>query len=151
MAVNWREFSEGGFHLVIPAPLRRMRLGSMFKGKIRKGTPETELVVLFNSDVSASMVSDWQKGFLKPPPFTEWEGLTWTYHSWGPSKSRAGGLESKFTQTAPNRCGRGHRWTITFPVGGKWVQLDIANGGGGLEWKEFEDIAQKIVQSVKAT
>jgi hypothetical protein len=148
--IKWREFSEGGFRLVIPEPMRRMRLGPLFKGNITKGIPETELLVLFNFEVSASMVSDCQKGFSKPPPFTEWEGSTWTYHSWGPSKSRTGGLEATVTQTGPNPCGRGHRWNITFPVDGKWVQLDIANGRGGLEWKTFEEIAQKIIQSVKA-
>lgn len=148
--INWREFSEGGFRLAIPEPLRRTRLGPLFKGKITKGVPETELLVNFDPAVSESMISDWQKASLRPPPFTEWEGLTWTYYSWGRSKTRKGGLESKFTQTAPNPCGRAHRWTIIFPVGGKWVQLDIANGGGGLEWKEFEDIAEKIIQSVEA-
>jgi hypothetical protein len=127
-----------------------MRLGPLFKGKIIKGAPETELVVLFDSAVSASMVSDCQTGFLKPPPFTEWEGLTWTYHSWGPSKTRAGGLEAKVTETAPNPRGRARRWNITFPVDGKWVQLDIANGRGGLDWNKFEDIAEKIIQSVEA-
>ncbi len=148
--IKWCEFSEGGFRLLIPEPLRRMRLGPLFKGKITKGRPDTELVVLFDSDVSDSIVSDCKKGFSKPPPFTEWEGLTWTYHSWGPSKTRAGGLESKFTQTAPNPCGRGHRWGITFPVNERWVQLDISNGGGGLEWKEFEEIAEKIIRGVNA-
>jgi hypothetical protein len=148
---KWREFSESGFRLLIPAPLQRNRIGPLFKGKITKGIRYTELVVLFEPVIAASVVREWQKAAKIPPPFTEWEGLIWTYYSWGASKTRAGGFESKSTQTAPNPCGRAHSWTIIFPVNGKWVQLDISNGYGGLEWKEFEDIAEKIIQSVEAT
>lgn len=123
--INWREFSEGCFRLQIPERLQRMRLGPLFKGEMTKGLADTELIVFFDPDVSDSMVSDCQQGFSKPPPFTEWEGHIWTYHSWGLSKTREGGLESKFTQTSVNPRSRGHRWGITFPVGGKWVQLGM--------------------------
>jgi hypothetical protein len=148
--MKWREYIEDGFCLIIPQPLRRTRLGPLFKGTITKGIPGTELLVNFTSDVNAYIINDWKKAALKPPPFTEWNGFIWTYYSWGASKTRAKGLESKFTQTASNQYGRGHSWTIIFPIVGKWVQLDIANGNGGLEWAEFEDIAEKIITSVEA-
>jgi hypothetical protein len=148
--IEWQEYKENGFRLLIPKALRRKRLGPLFKGKIIKKISATELVVLFDPEVSSDRVSDCKKGFSKPPPFTEWEGLKWTYYSWGDSKTRIGGFESKFTQTAPNLCGRGHRWGITFPVSGKWVLLDISNGYGGLDWEEFEELAEKIIKSVEA-
>ncbi len=147
--IEWQEYIENGIRLLIPKILRKQHLGPLFKGNLKRGVFKTELVVFVDSEVSASMLSDCQKGFSKPPPFTEWEGSTWTYHSWGASKIRVGGLESKFTQFGPNLRGRGHRWSITFPIGRKWVQLDIGNGKGGLEWKEFEDIAEKIIKSVE--
>jgi hypothetical protein len=149
--IKWREFTEGGYRLAIPEPLRRNRLGPLFKGKINKGRPDTELVVLFDFAVSEDKVDEFQKASMKPPPFPEWEGLTWTYYSWGASKTHAGGFEAKATQTAPNARGRAHSWSTTFPVDGKWVQLDIMNGFGGLDWKEFEDIAETIIQSVEVT
>jgi hypothetical protein len=151
MVIKWREFSEDGFRLMIPESLRRMHLGPLFKGKIVRAMPDTELVVVFDPEVSVSYLSDCQQGFSKPPPFTEFGGLTWTYHIWGASKTRTGGWEAKVSQTASNPRGRGYRWGITFPINAKWIRLDIANGGGGLEWKEFEEIGEKIIQSVEAT
>jgi hypothetical protein len=127
-----------------------MRLGPLFKGTITKGIAETELIVTFDFEVSESYLNDCKQGASKPPPFTEWSGLKWIYHIWGSSKTRPGGWEVKSEETAPNRYGRSYRWGITFPIDGKWVRLDIANGYGGLEWKEFEDIAERIIKSVEA-
>ena len=109
--INWREVHESGFRLKIPETLRRMRLGPLFKGRIVKGAPSTELVVLLNPEVSATYLSDCRQGFSKPPPFTQWEGSTWTYHIWGASKTRPDGWEIKTSETVPNPCGRAYRWT----------------------------------------
>jgi hypothetical protein len=127
-----------------------MRLGALFRGNIIRGQPDTQLVVLFDCAVNATRVRDLHKASMKPPPFTEWEGLKWTYFIWGLSNTRPGGFEAKSTETAPNPRGRSHSWTITFPINGEWVELAITNGGGGLEWNAFEEIGSTIIRSVEA-
>ena len=128
-----------------------MRALSLFKGKVTKGQPDTELVVVFNPDVSPSMVNQVQEASTRPP-FTGSGEYKCVYHLFGPSKVREGGFEAGITQngTNPRGRGRGHRWGIIFPVHGKWVELDIANGYGGFEWEEFEAIGKRIIQSVTA-
>jgi hypothetical protein len=90
--VKWQEFSEDGFRLAIPASMRRTRLGPLFRGAIVKGAPETQLLVNFDSTVNDSIISEWRSASLKPPPFTEWGGLKWTYYSWGLFKHSCGRL-----------------------------------------------------------
>ena len=149
--INWRECSYGGFRFEVPERLRQMRGLPLFKGKVTKGQADTELVVVFDPDVSPSMVSEVQEAYTKQP-FTGSGEFKCVYNLWGPSKVREGGLEVGTTDTAtnPRGRGRGHRWGIIFPVHGKWVELDIANGYGGFEWEEFEAIGKRIIQSVAA-
>ena len=149
--INWRECSYGGFRFEVPERLRQMGVLPLFKGKVTRGQLDTELIVTFNPDVSPYIVSQAQQASTKPP-FTGSGEFKCVYHFFGPSKIREGGFEDGTTQTASNPLGRGraHHWGIVFPVHGRWVELDITNGFGGLEWEEFEEIGRRIIQSVAA-
>lgn len=148
--LNWYSYTDGALSVRLPKPLKKARAMPLFKGRIERRNPASEIIVVIDDDTPEAIVEAFlQPAALKPPPIKNWMGTTWNHRYRGTSVTRPGGVEFKVTQIEPESYGQGHRWNILFPVGAKWMYLDIQNAKGGLAWDEFEAIAKEIIESVQ--
>lgn len=146
--IEWTQYSDGLVEMQIPKQLKKRRPGLFFKGRIERLKPKSDLMMAVQLGLPRSFVDVIRGGTLQSPP-SDMSGTICSYHGRGESAIRPGGYEVKLTLTVPEARGHTHRWTIAFPVENDWVQLDIANGGGALNWEQFESICSKIIKSFK--
>jgi hypothetical protein len=150
---DWYLYSHNDFSVRLP---RQLKLGHpvrngvpsrLFKGRLTRSDPKSELWIVIEPDIDQDMVAQQRHGLQKPPAITEWAGTTWEYRYRGESVTLPGGMEAKVTMVNPSPHGRGHSWNITFPCGGRWVIIRIDNMAGGLTWEQMEAVGSEIIRS----
>jgi hypothetical protein len=144
--MEWTDYADNLVKMRIPKRLKKAGKMLFFKGRIERLDPKSELMMAIQLDLPSTFVDVIRRGSMEPSS-PDMMGTICTYHNRGESTIRSGGYEVKLTQTVPEARGIGHRWAIAFPTKGKWVQLDIANGRGGLGWEKFEAICSTIIES----